>query len=152
MSIRQLPAYVRAALRRLGKWKRNTALRQARTCYDHLAGVAGVQLLDALCERGWIEVELDTTELRPPYRLTSSGEIALRSRGVNLAKTRRARRRFAYGCPDRTERRWHLGGSLGAKIFEALRRSGVVRRQRQTRIVSLQQPLASWLDFPAMSE
>ena len=45
--------------------RRNTALRQARTCYDHLAGVAGVQLLDAMCERGWIELEAGSTEVRP---------------------------------------------------------------------------------------
>src|SRR6476646_9267138 len=32
----------------------NTPLRQARTCYDHLAGVAGVGLLDELLRRDWL--------------------------------------------------------------------------------------------------
>src|ERR1043166_3239825 len=35
--------------------RRNTAMRQARTCYDHLAGVAGVQLLDEMLRRRWLE-------------------------------------------------------------------------------------------------
>src|SRR5215472_1386296 len=30
-------------------------VRLARTCYDHLAGVAGVRLLDGLMARGWLE-------------------------------------------------------------------------------------------------
>src|SRR5262247_3572687 len=30
-------------------------VRLARTCYDHLAGVAGVRLLDGLLARGWLE-------------------------------------------------------------------------------------------------
>ena len=132
--------------------RRNTALRQARTCYDHLAGVAGVELFDALNERGWIEIESGATGLRPPYHLTPAGEVALRARGVNLAQAQRTRRRFAYGCPDWTERGLHIGGGLGAELFEALRRSGTVRRQSKTRVVTLQQPLIAWLDFPAMSE
>ncbi len=130
--------------------RRNTALRQARTCYDHLAGVAGVDLLDALCERDWVEV--DGGETRPQYHLTPSGEVALRARGVSLVQARRTRRRFAYGCPDWTERRLHLGGALGAQIFAALCRSGTVRRQGQTRAVTMQQELSAWLEFPAMSE
>lgn len=132
--------------------QRQSSFRQARTCYDHLAGAAGVQLLDALREHGWIDADSDTAASRPAYHLTTSGEVALRARGVNLAKARRARRRFAYGCPDGTACGMHLGGSLGAQIFEALRRNGIVRRQGETRVVSLQQPLASWLDFPAISE
>lgn len=132
--------------------RRNTALRQARTCYDHLAGVAGVQLLDTMCERGWIEVEAGATGPRPPYHLTPAGEMALLARGVNLTQARRPRRRLAYGCPDWTERRLHLGGGLGAQILEVLRRSGTVRRQSKTRAITLQQPLTAWLDVPARSE
>jgi hypothetical protein len=71
---------------------------------------------------------------------------------VNLAQTRNTRRRFAYGCLDWTERRSHLGGALGAAVLDALQRTGVVRRQPQTRTVVVQQTLEAWLDFPAMSE
>ena len=132
--------------------RRNTALRHARTCYDHLAGVVGVALLDAMCTRGWLAMEMDEAAARPRYRLTPAGEVALRARGVNLAQTRNTRRCFAYGCLDWTERRSHLGGALGAAVLGALQRTGVIRRQARTRTVSVQQALESWLDFPAMSE
>src|SRR6266536_2930591 len=35
---------------------RDAALRRARTCYDHLAGISGVRLLDELVARGWLAV------------------------------------------------------------------------------------------------
>lgn len=132
--------------------RRNTALRHARTCYDHLAGVAGVALMDAMCTRGWLERETDEFATRPPYHLTPEGEVALRARGVNLAQTRNTRRRFAYGCLDWTERRSHLGGALGAAVFDALQRMGVIRQQANSRTVIVPQALETWLDFPAMSE
>ena len=103
------------------------ALRQARTCYGHLAGVEGVPLLDELLRRGWIE-PVRGSEARTEYQLTEIGESALRDRGVDVARAVRARRLFAFGCPDWTERRPHLGGALGAAILDALEVAGSVRR------------------------
>ena len=123
--------------------QRNTMLRQGRTCYDHLAGVVGVELLDALLQRGWLE---ESAGPRPRYRLTPSGRQALQSRGVALPATKKVRRQFAYGCLDRTERRAHLGGALGAAILQALSESGYVRRPHTSRVVVLPQPIADWLD------
>jgi DNA-binding transcriptional ArsR family regulator len=105
----------------------SVALRQARTCYGHLAGVAGVALLDELLRRGWIE-PVRGSEARTEYRLTEIGELALRDRGVDVARAMRSRRLFAFGCPDWTERRPHLGGALGAAILDALAAAGSVRR------------------------
>jgi hypothetical protein len=90
-------------------------LREARTCYDHLGGVAGVRLLDGLLERNWLEA----TE-GGAYLLSAGGAAALRRAGVDLEATRRTRRAFAIGCLDWTERRPHLGGALGAALLRAL--------------------------------
>lgn len=118
-------------------------LRQARTCYGHLAGVAGVTLLDELLRRGWVEpVERD--EARTEYRLTAEGELALRDRGVDIARAMRSRRLFAFGCPDWTERRPHLGGALGMAILDALVAVGVARRG-VGRTVALREELDGWL-------
>lgn len=122
--------------------RRDMPIRQARTCYDHLAGVAGVRLLDALLERGWLAAEAGP---RPRYRLTPEGETALRARGVRLDEARRARRMFAFGCLDWTERRSHLGGALGAAILDALADAGAVQRDGTGRIILLTQPLDDWL-------
>ena len=67
--------------------RRNTLRRQGRTCYDHLAGVVGVQLLEALLQRGWLE---ESAGPRPRYRLTPSGRQALQGRGVALPDARSA--------------------------------------------------------------
>jgi DNA-binding transcriptional ArsR family regulator len=124
----------------------NTAIRQARTCYDHLAGVAGVQLLDEMLHRGWLEPDEQAKQPRPLYRLTLLGTQALRARGVDVTRAEKARRRLAFGCIDWTECRRHLGGALGAVILEALVTSGVVRRRRQSRTVICQQLVMDWFD------
>jgi DNA-binding transcriptional ArsR family regulator len=123
--------------------QRDMPIRQARTCYDHLAGVAGVQLLDALLERGWLAAEGGE---RPRYRLTPEGERALGVRGVDVSQARRARRMFAFGCLDWTERRPHLGGALGAAILHALKEAGVVQHADAARTMLLAQPLDTWLN------
>jgi DNA-binding transcriptional ArsR family regulator len=124
---------------------RNTPLRQGRTCYDHLAGVVGVRLLDEMLRCGWLEPDTRAPSARLSYQLTPPGVQALATRGVAMSQVRKGRRRFAYGCLDWTERRAHLGGALGAAVLEALRAAGVVRRQPQSRAVVLLHPVTDWL-------
>jgi DNA-binding transcriptional ArsR family regulator len=130
--------------------RRNTALRQARTCYDHLAGVVGIQLLDEMLRRAWIRIDDEEPGPHRHYRLTPQGIHALGVRGINVARATRARRQFAYGCLDWVEGGMHLGGALGAEILEALLAVGVVRQQRQGRTIVLPKPLTEWFeDFPS---
>jgi hypothetical protein len=121
-------------------------MRQARTCYDHLAGVVGVQLLDEMLRRTWLEGHESGEKTRLFYRLTPHGAQALRERDVDIAHALKARRYFAFGCTDWTERRVHLGGALGAAILEAMIVAGIIRRQPQTRTVTLLEPVMNWLD------
>ncbi len=129
--------------------RRNTAMRQARTCYDHLAGVAGVQLLDEMLRREWLEPNEHEENPRSLYRLTPQGTQVLRARGVDVGRAHKTRRRFAFGCLDWTERRAHLGGALGAAILEALVQGGMVQRQLQSRTVVFHKPVGDWLDAPS---
>lgn len=122
-----------------------TPVRRARTCYDHLAGMAGVQLLDELLRRNWLTVA-DASGSRPQYGLTPAGVHAFHVRGVDLGTARQARRLFAYGCLDWSERRPHLAGSLGAAVLDALASAGVVRPADDSRAVTLVRPLADWLE------
>jgi DNA-binding transcriptional ArsR family regulator len=119
--------------------RRDTPLRRARTCYDHLAGVAGVALRDALEQRGWL-----APEAGPSYALTPAGAKALARRGVDLEAAGGAKRRFATACLDWTERRPHLGGALGAAVLDALRARGYVRRGRG-RAMRVVRPITGWL-------
>jgi hypothetical protein len=131
--------------------RRDSPRRRARTCYDHMAGVAGVDLMAALLRRGWLEEDGHKSG-RVIYRLTLRGRQALQARGVDPAGVPSSRRMYAYGCLDWTERRQHLGGALAAGILQGLAGTGVVRRQAGTRVVLLLQPLEGWLDGTAPAE
>lgn len=122
--------------------RRDSPLRRARTCYDHLAGVAGVALLETIRKRGWLDARDDHG---PGYALTSAGVRAFARRGVDVDAARASRRRFATACLDWTERRPHLGGALGAAVLDALCGRGYVRRRPRARDVTLAKPLARWL-------
>lgn len=118
-------------------------LRQARTCYDHLAGGAGVYLLRELLQRAWL-VQRENGR-RAEYVLSGRGMRALRIRGVNVLRAYRVRRKFAYGCADWSEPHRHLGGALGAEILAALVRAATLRRVGRSRGLEWQRPIASWL-------
>jgi hypothetical protein len=122
--------------------RRDSPLRRARTCYDHLAGVSGVSLLETMRKRGWLESRDDDG---PGYALTPAGARAFARRGVDVEGARASRRRFAAACLDWTERRPHLGGALGAAVLGALRARGYVRRRARGRDVSVTKPLGRWL-------
>src|SRR5215211_1410570 len=124
-----------------------TPIRRARTCYDHLAGIAGVQLLDDLLRRNWLAVT-DANGKRPQYGVTAAGVHAFLARGVDLGAAGTSRRLFAYGCLDWSERRPHLAGALGAAVFDALATAGVVQSSDDSRAVTLAMPLTAWLDRP----
>lgn len=109
--------------------------RLARTCYDHLAGVAGVRLLDGLVDRGWLRrADPGDRELA----VSPAGADALGRLGVNLSIARRSRRALAIDCPDWTERRPHLGGVLGAALLSAMLDQGRVRLRPGERAVDVE--------------
>lgn len=124
---------------------RDLPLRHARSCYDHLAGLAGVDVLDHLLFNRWL-VRSGDHDARPTYDLTMSGERALTGLGVDVASARSTRRIFAGGCVDWTERRPHLAGALGAAVLDALVRDGVVARPETGRRLDLTLDLDAWLN------
>jgi DNA-binding transcriptional ArsR family regulator len=137
------PAAVPRPSARAGRERRrDTPLRRARTCYDHLAGVAGVDLLEEMRKRGWLR---PGPKGKPAFELTAAGDRALAKRGVEVGTARASRRRFATACLDWTERRPHLGGALGARILDALCGKAYVRRRARGRDVQIVKPLARWL-------
>jgi DNA-binding transcriptional ArsR family regulator len=88
-------------------------LRFARTCYDHMAGAAGVALHDRFTALRWITLDNARDKAREDaYTLTPEGNSALASLGIDVDATRNLRRRFAYACLDWSERRPHLGAAV----------------------------------------
>jgi DNA-binding transcriptional ArsR family regulator len=103
-------------------------LREARTCYDHLAGRLGVALADAFERQGLVEA--DGPER---YRLTAAGEARLAALGIDLAGIKAGRRGLARPCLDWTERRRHLAGPLAARLLARLLELGWIEHGRESR-------------------
>ncbi|TQS42722.1 winged helix-turn-helix transcriptional regulator [Cryptosporangium phraense] len=94
--------------------KQSTAARRlaaARTCYDHLAGRAGVRLRDALVDHGVVAADNSV----PPRAAARLAELH-----IPLDALQRARRPLVRECLDWTERRPHLAGALPAALLDAL--------------------------------
>ncbi|QWP75433.1 helix-turn-helix transcriptional regulator [Lysobacter sp. K5869] len=117
-----------ARLQRLGP--RDAALRHARTCYDHLAGEVAVELAEAWLAAGWIR------EDGGQWHLSEAGMKRLQRFGI-AAPDPAARRPPLRPCLDWSERRPHIGGQLGASLLDALLANAWVRRQRQSRALSI---------------
>jgi DNA-binding transcriptional ArsR family regulator len=108
-------------------------LAQARTCYDHLAGRAGVELFDALLRTGFLNGTGTGPSAR--YEVTPEGADQLAEFGVDVARLRRSRRRFAGACLDWTQRRPHLNGALGAAVTARLLQLGWIERGLSKRAI-----------------
>lgn len=111
--------------------RRHEAIRDARTCYDHLAGRLGVGVTERLLAVGVLRA------CDGGYRLTARGERWFAELGIETAALRASRRRFAMQCVDLTERRPHLAGALGAALASAVKRKGYVAARRDSRALRL---------------
>jgi DNA-binding transcriptional ArsR family regulator len=105
------------------------ALREARVCYDHLAGERGVWLLDELRARNALAG-------RDGLAITPHGESLLARIGVDVTTLACSRRPLCRACLDWSERRHHLGGALGAAILGRVLSLGWARRAAQGRTVT----------------
>lgn len=124
---------------------RSHALRAGRTCYRHLAGQLGVQLLGHLIASGWVvggdgrhhpgrtADRLSAPGTSNRYRLTKPGAAALAAWGIDpavLSTTSPLR----YDV-DWTEQAHHLAGPLGAAITRRLFDLGAIGRGKVPRSV-----------------
>lgn len=103
----------------------------ARTCYDHLAGETAVKVLETMLKAGWL------ISAGQDFTVTRLGEKKLVALGIDLMAARAGRRVFARACVDLTQRRLHLGGTLGAALLDLYVRQGWIQRTPRSRIVSV---------------
>ena len=136
-----------APVRSLKQGSKAHAVRFARTCYDHLAGMLGTKLMEALLEQELLTggdgvFDPDSAgadRLSAPgydhdYRLTPAGVRELKAFGIDFDSLP-ARRPLIRYCVDWSEQRHHLAGSLGAAIAARTLELGWVRRAQRSRAV-----------------
>lgn len=139
-----------APVRSLRQGNKAHAVRYARTCYDHLAGMLGTGLMQAMLDRGLLAGGDGTFDRRTAredrlaapgfdldYRLTKQGVRELDSFGIDLESLRARRRPLVRYCVDWSEQRHHLAGALGAALAERMLALKWIRRARNSRAVHI---------------
>lgn len=105
-------------------------LRNARVCYDHLAGKFSVALYDSLTLNGHIlDKGCETI-------ITNKGLLFFSALGVDFEAFSRSKRPICKSCLDWSERRNHLAGSLGLWIVEDLLAKKWATRDLNSRAIS----------------
>jgi DNA-binding transcriptional ArsR family regulator len=140
-----------APVRSLRQGTRAQAVRFARTCYDHLAGMLGTELMAALLEQRLLTggdgtfdpVDSRADRLAAPgvevdYRLTEHGVERLRALGIDPRSVPGRRPLIRY-CVDWSEQRHHLAGALGAALADWLFELGWIERARSGRAVRIRE-------------
>jgi len=126
---------------------REPALRQARVCYDHLAGELGVAIHEQLLARRALAPASDG------LALTAGGHRLFQELGIDTAALALQRRKFCHACMDWSERRHHLAGAVGAALLSRMIELGWVRRAKGSRVVVVAAhggpALKHWLGAPA---
>ncbi len=108
---------------------RDPALRQARVCYDHLAGAQAVRMFDSMAQRGLLQVTATGIALTP------AGQGFVMDFGVAEAAITGPGRPVCRACLDWSERRDHLAGRLGAALLTRITKAGWARRQAGSRVI-----------------
>lgn len=90
-------------------------LRFARSCYRHLAGALAVEIHRMLLDRSFLVADSEKS-----YCLTALGCEWCRQLGIVLPASGRRQTLNGRACLDWTERRHHLGGTLGVALFSRL--------------------------------
>jgi DNA-binding transcriptional ArsR family regulator len=110
---------------------RDPALREARLCYNHLAGAMGVHLYRSLSTRGFLAqgtVGLD---------LSSAGRAFCLSLGLVERDLAPARTPLCRDCLDWSEREYHLSGRLGRLLLARMETLDWLRRREGSRALTV---------------
>ena len=107
-------------------------LREARTCYDHLAGRLGVAIADTLVRAGAVRLVDGSGDV------TAHGHALLATLDIDLdAMGGSSRRLLCRPCLDWSERRPHLAGMIGTAMLERLLALGWIERTASTRAIRI---------------
>jgi DNA-binding transcriptional ArsR family regulator len=103
----------------------------ARTCYAHLAGWLGVAITDALQQEGYLVPAQSRA-----FTVTEQGRAWFEQRGIDLpGPPGTADAKLARRCPDWTERRPHIAGTLGVALCKRFAELGWIAPTRKSRAV-----------------
>ncbi len=108
---------------------RDPELRQARVCYNHLAGGMGTRIYDSMTGRGFLR------HATGGLTLTDAGRSFVTALGIDLDALPPSRAPLCRDCLDWSERRSHLAGRLGRALLSHMLAGGWARRVDGTRVI-----------------
>lgn len=108
---------------------KDVKMREARVCYDHLAGDRAVAMFDGFLERGILVRDDDSVGLG------QRGAGFFAAVGIDTEALRGQRRPACRACLDWSVRRSHLAGSLGAAILDKVLAENWARREPGARTI-----------------
>ena len=106
---------------------KDAAMREARVCYDHLAGARGVQLYQSLTQRGYLAHGADG------LGLSASGLAFAQDFGLALQDLRPGKPPLCRECLDWSMRQSHLAGRLGRAMLAEMEKKGWLARNAASR-------------------
>jgi len=113
---------------------KDEAMREARVCYDHLAGDHAVAMFDGFVARDIVQVRGDTVVLG------GRGKSFFEAVGIDIGDLQGQRRPMCRSCLDWSVRRTHLAGTLGAAILDKIIAEKWARRDKDSRVVRFAPP------------
>lgn len=118
-------------IKTLRQSSQSNEFRRARTCYNHLGGKLGVAITNSLLDKGYL-IKNDLY-----FHITKTGQEFFKEIGIDINEITQKRRIFAKACLDRTEREYHLAGSLGNALLEKLLQLNWIQRVPKSRVIKL---------------
>jgi DNA-binding transcriptional ArsR family regulator len=124
---------------------KDPGLREARLCYNHLAGRLGVQIYRSLSARGCL------AHAPGGLSLTDTGRAFALDFGLSPADLAPGRTPLCRDCLDWSERESHLGGRLGRLLLARIEAQGWLQRSPGSRALVVPPRGRAALDrlFPA---
>lgn len=117
-----------AASRQVKSGPRDPAMRELRSCYDHLAGRIAVELSDQLLNHDAAIGIADINDRAGPL---------LQRLGINFERLSSGRRARCRACLDWSERRPHVSGALGAALLSRFHELNWIKRRSSSRALIL---------------
>jgi len=108
---------------------RDAAMRNARVCYNHLAGSKGIQLYENLLQKRYLIFKDGV------LTLSKNGSDFVQEFGIDLDVLQTSRSPLCRECLDWSERRSHLAGSLGRALLVQFEKLSWVKRDAKSRVI-----------------
>lgn len=109
----------------------DTPFKYCRSCYDHLAGKAGVAITDRLVKLGYL------LEKDQDYEVSTDGHSFFNNFGIDTEMLSKHKRQMVRPCLDWSERRFHLAGSIGAAMLDQMMNEHWIRRVQDSRTLMI---------------